>query len=75
MSVWDRPLPFWVFAFQEGIIESENHTVREWFGLEGTSKIIWFQSSCHTQTLFTGPGHSDTLIQARYGVFLESQTL
>jgi len=28
---------------------SQNHRIIEWFGLEGTLKIIWFQPSCHEQ--------------------------
>ena len=31
------------------ITESENYEIIEWFGLEGTLKIIWFQSPCHGQ--------------------------
>jgi len=27
----------------------QNHTITEWFGLEGTLKIISFQSPCHGQ--------------------------
>ena len=26
-----------------------NHRIIEWFGLEGTLKIIWFQPPCHQQ--------------------------
>ena len=26
-----------------------SHRIREWFGLEGTLKIIWFQPPCHEQ--------------------------
>jgi len=26
-----------------------NHRIIEWFGLEGTLKIIWFQRPCHKQ--------------------------
>jgi len=26
-----------------------NHRITEWFGLEGTLKIIWFQPPCHEQ--------------------------
>jgi len=29
--------------------ESQNHRITEWFGLEGTLKIIWFQPPCHEQ--------------------------
>jgi len=28
---------------------SQNHRIVEWFGLEGTLKIIWFQPLCHGQ--------------------------
>lgn len=29
--------------------QPRNHKIMEWFGLEGTSKTIWFQHSCHGQ--------------------------
>ena len=32
-----------------GGTESQNHRIIEWFGLEGTLKIIWFQPPCHEQ--------------------------
>jgi len=28
---------------------NSNHRTIEWIGLEGTLKIIWFQSPCHGQ--------------------------
>ena len=34
------------YAGQEG---SQNHRITEWFGLEGTLKIIRFQPPCHEQ--------------------------
>jgi len=27
----------------------DDHRITEWFGLEGTLKIIWFQPRCHGQ--------------------------
>jgi len=37
---------------REKQLESENYKyyrIIEWFGLDGTLKIIWFQSPCHEQ--------------------------
>jgi len=42
------------------------HRIIEWFGLEGTLKIIWFQPPCHEQ------GHlpPDQVVQSSREVFL-----
>ena len=38
--------------------DANRHRTIEWFGLEGTSKIIWFQPPCHQQGLLP-PGCSE----------------
>ena len=30
-------------------VNVRNHSITEWFGLEGTLKIVWFQPPCHEQ--------------------------
>jgi len=30
-------------------LQLQNHRIIEWFGLEGTLKIIWLQPPCHEQ--------------------------
>jgi len=32
-----------------GVSKSQNHRIMEWFGVEGTLKIIWFPPPCQAQ--------------------------
>ena len=34
---------------RKGGLQRRNHRIIEWFGLEGTLKITWFQPPCHEQ--------------------------
>ena len=40
-------------------VSSKNQRITEWFGLEGTLKIVWFQIPCH------GQGHFPLLLKGK----------
>ena len=60
---WDRAERLWIPPGAPGAVLAHraghrpripsaswrNHRIVEWFGLEGTLKIIWFQPPCHEQ--------------------------